>query len=126
MVVGSNMHFILLILSLGKILQLTWREKKLFEYDLESFAELRQLSFATSNGEGWGITTSSDGKQHFITDGSSNLLVWDAVSLEETHRMVVKTPSGRPVQRLNELEWIRGEIWANIWYCLFLKWPCEP
>ncbi|MDM8527964.1 glutaminyl-peptide cyclotransferase [Anaerolineales bacterium HSG24] len=92
-----------------KIVQLTWQSGTGFVYDKESF-ELRQ-SF-TYPTEGWGIT--HDGERLIMSDGSANLYFWHPETLAELGRVEVHDQHG-PVVRLNELEYINGEVYANIW-----------
>jgi glutamine cyclotransferase len=93
----------------GQLVQLTWKEQQGFVYGLEDFA--RQGGFAYP-GEGWGLT--HDGARLIMSDGSSRLRFLDPATYEEVAALEVRDPSG-PVRNLNELEWVRGEIWANIW-----------
>jgi len=92
-----------------RIVQLTWRDGIGFVYDLETF-ELRDEFRYRS--EGWGIAY--DGERLVTSDGTATLRFLDPATFEETGRLVVRD-GGFPVQRLNELEWIDGEIWANVW-----------
>ncbi len=92
-----------------RIIQLTWQAKEGFVYDKESFELLRNFDYPT---EGWGIT--HDGNQLIMSDGSANLYFWDPETFVETGRIQVFDADG-PVSRLNELEYINGEIFANIW-----------
>jgi glutaminyl-peptide cyclotransferase len=92
-----------------KLIQLTWRSKIGFVYDLATFKQLRTFNYSR---EGWGIT--HDGKRLIMSDGSASLFFWDPETLQETGRLPV-TDNGQPVTNLNELEFIRGEIWANVW-----------
>ena len=92
-----------------RIIQLTWRAKEGFVYDKESFELLRNFDYPT---EGWGIT--HDGKQLIMSDGTANLYLLDPETFVETGRIQV-SDAGGPVSRLNELEYINGEIYANIW-----------
>ncbi len=91
------------------ILQLTWQSQTGFVYDKASFKVVRSFNYP---GEGWGMT--NDGKQIYMSDGSAEIRVWDSATLKELRRMTV-TDAGRPVTQLNELEFVRGEIYANIW-----------
>ena len=93
----------------GKIIQLTWKSGVGFIYDMETFELLRSVSYP---GEGWGITY--DGARFIMSDGSSILYFRDKVTFEETGRVVVRDEDG-PVHFLNELEYVKGEIYANIW-----------
>jgi len=63
-------------------------------------------------GEGWGLT--QDGKRIIMSDGSAQLRFWDPETLRETGRVTV-TGDGGPVDQLNELEWIKGEVYANVY-----------
>jgi glutamine cyclotransferase len=92
-----------------KIIQLTWQHRKGFVYDRETFTLLREFSYLT---EGWGIT--HDGTRLIMSDGSATLFVWDPETLQEIGRIEVRDDKG-PVVRLNELEYIRGLIYANVW-----------
>ena len=92
-----------------RIIQLTWQAKEGFVYDKESFKLLRTFDYPT---EGWGIT--HDGKQLIMSDGTATLYLLDPETFIETGRIQVSDADG-PVSRLNELEYINGEIYANIW-----------
>jgi glutaminyl-peptide cyclotransferase len=92
-----------------QILELTWQTQTGFVYDKSSFRVLRSFNYP---GEGWGLT--NDGKQIYMSDGSADIRVWDAATLKEIRRITVKDGVS-PVTQLNELEWVRGEIYANVW-----------
>jgi glutamine cyclotransferase len=94
----------------GTIYQLTWRNRLAILYDLESMAFQRTIRYA---GEGWGLTT--DGKQLILSDGSATLKYLKPATFEVTRRLTVKAGK-KPIDNLNELEYINGEIWANIWH----------
>jgi glutamine cyclotransferase len=92
-----------------RIIQLTWRSQVGFVYDKQHFTLLQQFTYAT---EGWGITHDST---HLITsDGTSTLYVLDPNTFAEVGRIQVHDHTG-PVTRLNELEYVQGEVYANIW-----------
>ncbi|MDD5711382.1 MAG: glutaminyl-peptide cyclotransferase [Smithellaceae bacterium] len=93
----------------GKLLQLTWQENTGFIYDESSFEPMGTFSYA---GEGWGLT--QDGKRIVVSDGSAYLRFLDPKTLQETGRLRV-TAVGRSVPKLNELEYVRGKVYANIW-----------
>ncbi len=93
----------------GRIYQLTLTSGIGFIYDPDSLAKQGEFSFTP---EGWGLT--HDGRQLIMSDGSAELRFLDAETLEETGHIVV-TDRGQPVQWLNELEYVEGEIYANIW-----------
>ena len=92
-----------------RIIQLTWQAREGFVYDKESFELLRNFDYPT---EGWGIT--HDGKQLIMSDGTATLYFLDPETFIETGRIQVSDING-PVSRLNELEYINREIYANIW-----------
>jgi glutaminyl-peptide cyclotransferase len=89
--------------------QLTWRNHKGFVYDVASFQLLAEFAY---EGEGWGLTT--DGKSLIMSDGTNRIRFLDPDTFRVT-RSIDVVASGQPVTRLNELEWIKGEIFANIW-----------
>ena len=80
-----------------------------FIYDFHTFAVKGEFHY---QGEGWAFTT--DGKQIYMDDGTAQIRIWDPEALQETGRITV-TDGGKPVEQLNELEWVKGEIFANIW-----------
>jgi glutamine cyclotransferase len=92
-----------------RIIQLTWRSRVGFVYDKRDFTLLQQFTYAT---EGWGIT--HDGTNLIMSDGTSTLYVLEPQTFGEIGRILVSDHNG-PVVRLNELEYVRGEIYANIW-----------
>ena len=93
-----------------QVIQLSWRSNTGFLYDKESFQLLQTFNYAT---EGWGIT--QDGVRLIVSDGTATLYFWDPVTFEEIGRIEVYDQDG-PVVRLNELEYVRGEVFANVWY----------
>lgn len=95
----------------GKIYQLTWQEQKAFVYDLETFQLLKELNY---KGEGWGLTT--DGKQLIMSDGTHVVRYVDPENFETMRTVVVFREDGQPLMNINELEFVRGEIWANVWH----------
>lgn len=98
------------ITQLGnRIYQLTWRSRLGLVYRAD---DLRPLGRFRLRGEGWGLT--NNGEQLVYSDGSESLRFLDPQTLELTHRIAV-TRDGKPQRRLNELEWIEGRIWANVW-----------
>ena len=92
-----------------RVYQLTWRERMLLVYDKDTLKTLEQMRIP---GEGWGIT--NDGENLIYSDGSSRLFFISPTAKAITHAIEV-TEAGTPVIRLNELEWIDGRIWANVW-----------
>jgi glutaminyl-peptide cyclotransferase len=93
----------------GSLVQLTWRSEIGFVYDLATFQQTRTFGYT---GEGWGLT--HDASRLIMSDGSPQLRFIDPSTLKETGRITVRDASG-PVQSLNELEVVKGEIYANVW-----------
>lgn len=93
----------------NKIYQLTWVRQTCFVYDKGNLGELRRFQFAS---EGWGLT--HNGEHLIMSDGTSKLKFLDPETFEEKRRIVAITDLGE-VDSLNELEWINGEIWANVY-----------
>ena len=93
-----------------ELLQLTWQHQLGFVYDRKTFAQKRTFSY---NTEGWGIAY--DGTSRLVmSDGSDTLTFLDPKTFRTVKPLRVQD-AGRPVPNLNELEWIEGEIWANVW-----------
>ena len=92
-----------------KVIQLTWQSHVGFVYDKDTFQLLREFNYTF---EGWGIT--QDGKRLIASDGTSTLHFLDPKTFEEIGRISVFDNSG-PVRNLNELEYIQGEVYANVW-----------
>ena len=91
------------------LLSLTWQDGIGFRWDRGDFRPKGQFRYP---GEGWALT--QDGKNIYMSDGTSELRVLDPATMGERRRIRV-TFQGQPVERLNELEWVKGEIFANIW-----------
>jgi glutaminyl-peptide cyclotransferase len=92
------------------LVQLTWQAHKGFVYDRFSFSVLRTFSY---EGEGWGLT--HDRAHLIMSDGTAYLRFLDPKSFRELKRIHVTDEAGRAVEHLNELEYVHGEIYANIW-----------
>jgi glutamine cyclotransferase len=92
------------------IVSLTWQHGKGFRWDRDSFRKLGEFTYT---GEGWGLT--QDGESLILSDGTSALRFLDPRDFTERRRISV-TWRGRSVSQLNELEYVRGEILANIWH----------
>ena len=93
----------------AEIFQLTWQAHTGFIYGRSSFHVERRFSYP---GEGWGLT--NDGRQIYMSDGSAEIRVLDARTLAEKRRIQVRD-GGASINELNELEWVDGEILANVW-----------
>ena len=91
------------------LVELTWQAHKGFVYDRFSFRLLRTFNYP---GEGWGLT--HDERSLILSDGTPNLRFLDPKTFKEIRRVRV-TDGGNPIENLNELEYIHGEIYANVW-----------
>lgn len=95
----------------GKIYQLTWREGLCRVFDLNDFKLLREFDY---QGEGWGMTT-GEGKL-YMTDRTHVMRVMDHETFKPVRTIPVFREDGKPLMQINELEFIKGEIWANVWH----------
>jgi glutaminyl-peptide cyclotransferase len=93
-----------------QLVQLTWQSRIAFVYDVRTFAPRPAFSYP---GEGWGLT--HDGAQFVLSDGSDELRLLDSKTFREVRRIRVRD-GGVAVRDLNELEFIRGEVYANVWH----------
>jgi glutamine cyclotransferase len=94
----------------GKIFQLTWTTRKGFIYDPESFQLRGEFAY---DGEGWGLT--HDGEHLVLSDGTNQIRFLDP-STFEIKRSISVDDRGLPLRDLNELEYVKGEIYANVWH----------
>jgi len=92
------------------LVQLTWQSHLVFVYDRFSFRLLRTLRY---DGEGWGLT--ADSKYLILSDGTATIRFFDPATFREIRHIDVKD-RGRPVTQLNELEYIHGQIYSNVWH----------
>lgn len=92
-----------------RLIGLTWTEQTAYVLDLKTFKLWRKFSYA---GEGWGITHNE--RELIMSDGTAELRFLDPLTFKELRRVRV-TAGGRPVDQLNELEWVNGQVFANIW-----------
>lgn len=95
----------------ASLVQLTWKAGTALVYDRFSFALQRTLHYS---GEGWGLT--QDGKSMILSDGSPVLRFLDPRDFREQRKLPIRDENGHPVLDLNELEYVRGEIYANVWH----------
>jgi glutamine cyclotransferase len=93
----------------GRLISLTWTSQVGFVFDLTTFALRRQFHYP---GEGWALTRND--RQIIMSDGTPELRFLDPNTLQETGRTQV-TLDGKPLRNVNELEWVKGEIYANVW-----------
>ena len=94
----------------GELIQLTWKAGLGFVYDRSTFAWKRSFEYS---GEGWGLT--HDDKHLILSDGTAVLRFLNPETFAETKRLTV-TDAGLSVTDINELEYVRGEIYANVWH----------
>jgi glutaminyl-peptide cyclotransferase len=92
-----------------RLIEITWQTQAGFVYDLNSFNLQRQFSYPS---EGWGLT--QDGKRIIMSDGTAQIRFWNPETLQEVGRLNVND-AGQPITELNELEWVKGEIYANVY-----------
>jgi glutaminyl-peptide cyclotransferase len=97
-----------------KLFELTWQSQVALVYDRRTFQPLRTFSYS---GEGWGLT--HDGTSLIMSDGTAALRFLDPGTFRERRRVTV-TDGGAPVNELNELEFVKGEVWANVWTTDFI------
>jgi glutamine cyclotransferase len=93
-----------------RLYQLTWRNHRIIVYDVNTFDVLDIVPY---NGEGWGLT--HDNAHLILSDGSASLRFLDPETLK-VEREVTVSEGDEEIDRLNELEYVRGEVWANVWY----------
>ncbi len=93
----------------GKIFQLTYKTQIGYVYDFATFQRQRTFNY---KGEGWSLT--NDGKNIYMDDGTSEIRVWDPATLQEKRRIKVHD-GAKAIVDVNELEWVKGELYANIW-----------
>ncbi len=96
----------------GSLVQVTWKNRIAIIYDLDTFQEQGRRRLYGRGGQSWGLTY--DGKQLILSDGSDRLRFVDPRTFKIVRSVVVRA-NGRSVSNLNELEWINGEVYANVW-----------
>lgn len=94
-----------------KIYQLTWQEGIARVFDAKDFKLLKEFTY---QGEGWGMTT--DGTNLYMTDRTHVIRVLSPETFKSNKMLVVMREDGKPLMQINELEWVKGEIWANVWH----------
>lgn len=96
----------------GKLFQLTWQEHKGFIYDPNTFSKIGEFTY---EGEGWGLT--QDGKSLILSDGTNQIrfLNPDNFRVERAINVFEDNDPSRPLREINELEYVKGEIYANVW-----------
>jgi glutaminyl-peptide cyclotransferase len=92
------------------LVQLTWQSHIAFVYDRFSFRQLRTFHY---DCDGWGLT--DDSKNLILSDGTAELRFFDPATFREVRHIYV-SDRGQPIDQLNELEFIHGQIYANVWH----------
>jgi glutamine cyclotransferase len=98
-----------IVLWKSELIELTWQSQVAFVYDASTFEPRRKFYY---HGEGWGLT--HDGTSLIMSDGTNQLRFLDPATFAEKRRITV-TAAGAPLKNLNELEYVKGEIFANVW-----------
>jgi glutaminyl-peptide cyclotransferase len=98
----------------NRLFELTWQSHHGYIYDLKTFKRIGGFDYP---GEGWALT--EDGHHIYMSDGTPTLRILDPATLKQVGKIDV-TAEGRPVANLNELEWVKGEIYANVWLTHFI------
>jgi glutamine cyclotransferase len=94
----------------GKIYQLTWQDQEGFIYDAWTFQKIGKFSY---RGEGWGLTT--DGESLILSDGTNRIRFLDPANFQ-VRKTVAVVDDLKPLTEINELEYVQGEIYANVWH----------
>jgi glutamine cyclotransferase len=93
----------------NRLIQISWQNNRAFVWDEKTFAKIGEWKY---DGEGWGLTF--DGENLIMSDGSDELFFRDPKTFAITKTLPI-TFNSQPLKNLNELEWINGEVWANVW-----------
>jgi len=94
----------------SQMVQLTYKTEIGYVYDAATFKQLRTFTY---RGQGWSLT--NDGSRIFMDDGTAQIRIWGIETLQEKKRITVHD-GVRPIDQLNELEWVKGELYANVWH----------
>jgi len=107
-----------------KIYMLTWKNKNMLVFDAKTLKQIADISYQTHTGEGWGLTY--DGQHLIASDGSSRLTFFEVPTAESTALVKVKhvdvrsAETSKLIKHINELQYVNGFIYANIWYKDFI------
>lgn len=102
----------------NKVYQLSWENGKVFVYNLADFNPIKEMRYS---GEGWGLT--HDSKNLIMSDGTHVIRFVDPETFETVRTITVLRENGQPLMELNELEYVKGEIWANVWHSENINLP---
>mmetsp|Transcript_60871 Transcript_60871/g.149051 ORF Transcript_60871/g.149051 Transcript_60871/m.149051 type:complete len:517 (-) Transcript_60871:64-1614(-) len=99
-----------------KLVQITWKSQEGFIYSMDDLRTIDRFKYTTTLNEGWGITWDRCNDELIVTDGSVNLHFWDPETMAEKRKIPVIRLNGTPAKRLNEIEFWRGRVLANVWF----------
>jgi glutamine cyclotransferase len=99
-----------------KLVQITWKSKRGFIYNATNLELIDEFAYTTTRNEGWGITWDRCQNEFIVTDGSPYLHIWDPDTMAEKRKVLVTRMNGEPAKELNEIEFWRGRLLANVWY----------
>ena len=99
-----------------KLVQITWKSQRGFIYNTSNLEEIDNFHFSTTNNQGWGISWDRCKDELVVTDGSENLHFWDPETMAEKRRISVTRMDGSKAKEMNEIEFWRGRVLANIWF----------
>jgi glutaminyl-peptide cyclotransferase len=101
----------------GKLIQLSYKARKGFVYDAADLDKKPEtFAFDTTTHEGWGFTYDEKQDELIVSDGSEFLHIWDPETFEQKRKQKITRLDGSPALRINELEWWRDRVVANVWY----------
>ena len=98
------------------LVQITWKSQLGILYNITTLEETSNFKFKTTLNEGWGITWDRCRDELIVTDGSENLHFWDPRTMKEKRRISVNRMDGSRALEMNEIEFWRGRVLANIWF----------
>ncbi|KAG7346779.1 glutaminyl-tRNA synthetase [Nitzschia inconspicua] len=98
------------------LVQITWKSQKGFIYNMTTLETIHEYQFASTRNEGWGITWDRCKDELIITDGSEFLHFWDPNTMTEKRKVSVTRQNGKKALEMNEIEFWRGRVLANVWY----------
>jgi glutamine cyclotransferase len=99
-----------------QLVQITWKSQKGFIYNATDLELIDKFEYTTTRNEGWGITWDKCQDEFIVTDGSPYLHFWDPNTMAEKRKILVNRMDGKPAKELNEIEFWRGRVLANVWY----------
>jgi glutamine cyclotransferase len=98
------------------LVQITWKARKGFIYDMTTLETIDKFQYSSTKNEGWGITWDRCKDELIMTDGSHFLHTWDPATMAQKRKIPVMRLNGKKALQLNEIEFWRGRVLANVWY----------